>query len=130
MQLQAMPHEVSLRDLLQMAQMTADMRVKIRFCQLLALRGRCDKCRNDFSIVRWIADLQAPVGPCPRCDGTLLPRPFAAFSVTSLEPLLAVLEQPLDQWGVPRFAVIELTCDERCTTFVVGGASTFSAAGA
>jgi hypothetical protein len=110
--------------------MTVDMRVKVRFCQMLALRGRCTTCRNDFSVVRWFSDLEAPIGPCPRCAGTLSPLPFAAFSVASLEPLLTVLEQPLDQWGVPAFAVIELTRDEQCTTFVVGGASKFSGAGA
>jgi hypothetical protein len=113
-----------------MAQMEVDSRVKIRFCQQLAVRGRCDKCRNDFSIVRWFADLQAPLGPCPSCNGTLLPLPFAAFSATSLEPLRAVLEQPLGQWGVPQFAVVELTRGEQCTTFVVGGSTNFSAAGA
>lgn len=129
-QLPAMPADLSLRDLLQMAEMAIDTRVQIRFCQQLALRGRCDKCRKDFSIVRWFADLRAAVGSCPSCDGALLPIPFAAFSVTSLEPLLTVLEQPLSHWGVPRFALIELAHDERCEAFVVGGAACFSNAGA
>lgn len=113
--------EISLHDLFQAAELVVDVRVKIRLCQQVALRGRCGSCRSDFAVVRWFADLQAPVGGCPNCGGPLLPVPFAVFSATSLEPLLTVLDQPLGQWGVARFAVIELTRGDRCTTFVVGG---------
>ena len=113
---------ISLHDLFQAAEMRVDTSVKIRFCQQVALRGRCSSCRTDVGVVRWFADLRASVGSCPTCGGPLLPIPFAVFSATSLEPLLTVLDQPLGHWGVARFAAIELAQDARCTTFVIVGA--------
>ncbi len=112
---------ISLRELLQAAEIGIDTRVEIRFCQQIALRGRCRNCRADVAVVRWFADLQAPVGTCPSCDGPLLAIPFAIFSATSLEPLLTVLDQPLSQWGVEQFSVIELSRQDCRTTFVLGG---------
>jgi hypothetical protein len=112
---------ISLRELCRAAGVVVDARVKIRFCQQVAMRGRCVNCRTDVSVVRWFTDLQAPVGTCPSCGSLLSAVPFAVFSTTSLEPLLMVLDEPLAQWGLERFAVIELTRDDRCTTFVVGG---------
>lgn len=114
-------NSISLRELIQAAKIAVDARAEIRFCQQIALRGRCCNCRRDVAVVRWFADLQAPVGTCPGCDSPLLPIPFANFSATSLEPLFMVLDQPVGQWGVERFAVIELSRDDRRTAFVMGG---------
>jgi hypothetical protein len=112
---------ISLRDLLDAAELAADPRVKIRFCQQLALRGRCSNCRADAGVVRWIADLQSAVGACPSCGGPLHSIPFSVFSTTSVEPLHGVLDLPLAEWGVERFAVLEMNRDDRRATFVVGG---------
>jgi hypothetical protein len=112
---------ISLRDLFRAAGIESDGRVTIRFCQHVAMRGRCGRCRAEVAVVRWLADLQTPIGACATCAGPLWPNPFATFSATSLEPLLAVMDQPLAQWGVERFAAIELVRDDRSITFVVGG---------
>jgi hypothetical protein len=115
------PDSISLRELLHAADVAVDPRVKIRFCQQVALRGRCTNCRADVTVVRWIADLQATVGTCPSCEGSLTSIPFSVFGATSVEPLLTVLDQPLADWGVERFAAIEISRDKRCTTFLVDG---------
>jgi hypothetical protein len=112
---------IAIRDLLHAAGFAVDTQLAIKFCQQIALRGRCRQCRRDFPVVRWFADLQSPVGICPECGVPLLAVPFAIFSETSLEPLIAVLDQPLFQWGVEPFAVIEISRHNDRATFVVGG---------
>jgi hypothetical protein len=112
---------ISLRDLIEAAGVAVDARVVVRFCQQVALLGRCGKCHIDVAVVRWISDLQAPVGACPACGGSLAAFPFDVRSEASLEPLLTVLDEPLAQWGVEQFAVIEIARGERRVTFVVGG---------
>jgi hypothetical protein len=113
---------VSLRSLLDAAEVEIGPRAKIRFCQQVALRGRCSNCRSDISVVRWLADVQACMGACPCCGSPITPVPFSVFGATSIEPLLSVLDQPLADWGVERFSLIEISENGRSTTFVVGGA--------
>jgi hypothetical protein len=111
---------ISLREMFWAAEIEVDARAKIRFCQQVALRGRCAKCRTDVAMVRWITDSQASLGPCRGCNSPLLPIPFSVFSELSTEPLFAVMEQPLVAWGVERGAVIEISSDDRRVSFVVG----------
>jgi hypothetical protein len=112
--------EISLRELFWAASIEVDARAKIRVCQQVVLRGRCAKCRADFPVVRWIADSRAPLGVCASCVSPLWPIPFSIFSETSVEPLLGVLDQPLNEWGVERAAVIEISRNDRRVSFVVG----------
>lgn len=111
---------MSLRELFRAAEIPVDARAKIRFCQQVALRGRCAKCRTDVALIRWIADSQAALGPCPACGAPLLTMPFSIFSELSTEPLLAVMESQLGEWGVERAAVMEISRDDRRVSFVVG----------
>jgi hypothetical protein len=111
---------ICLRELFWTAAIEMDARAKIRFCQQVAVRGRCAQCKNDFALVRWIVDSQAGLGPCPACGSPLLPIPFSVFSELSTEPLFTVMEVPLAMWGVEPAAVIEISRDERRVSFVVG----------
>lgn len=111
---------LSLRGLCQAADLAVAGRTAIRFCQQVALRGRCRNCCRDLPVVRWISDLQSPVGTCPECDGPVLAIPFAVFRATPLESLWTVLDSPLSDWGVEPLAVIGLSRHDRRTTFVVG----------
>jgi hypothetical protein len=111
---------LTLRELFWAAGIALDARARIRFCQQIALRGRCVHCHAAASVLRWITDPHAPVATCDACAGAVYPVPFTIFSETSLEPLLNVLDQPLNQWGVERFAVFEISRGGRCVTFVVG----------
>jgi hypothetical protein len=115
------PKSLSLQSLFRAAKLDVDVQAKIRFCQQIALRGRCRGCRCDFAVVRWFCDLRSPVGVCPSCGGVLLAIPFAVFREASLESLLPVLDPPLEAWGVEPLAVMELSRHDRRTTFVVGG---------
>jgi hypothetical protein len=115
------PSAISMRELFWAAKIDVDARAKIRLCQQVALRARCLNCRADVPIVRWIADSQAPLVPCQSCGSSLQAIPFSVFSEISIEPLFAVLDQPLSEWGVERCAVIEISRGERRISFVVGG---------
>ncbi len=79
------------------------------------------KCMKDVAVVQWICDPMSPMGECQSCGGPVHANPFATFSSVSLEPLMSVLDRPLAEWGVERYAVIELAQEGRRTAFVIGG---------
>jgi hypothetical protein len=113
---------LTLGNLFQLAEIPLDVRAQIRFCQQVALGGRCRGCQRSHSLVRWISDPNAVLASCQFCGGPVYTVGFWTFTQTSVEPLLTVLDSPLGDWGVEPGAVIELSRDDRCQAFVIGAA--------
>jgi hypothetical protein len=112
-------NSIGLRDLFAEARVAVDLHARIRFCQRVALRGRCRDCQRNVGIVRWFAD-QGAVGQCADCGGPVYGIAFWTFEELSVEPLLAVLDRPLSEWGVEAGAVIEIARHDRRQAFIVG----------
>ena len=97
---------------------------QLRFCQNVALRGRCEVCGYETFGVRWISDLDAPMSVCRECGDRVRAIPFWTYSQINADRLRPVLDLPLAEWGVAEHAVLEITRDDRTRTYVVGGERT------
>jgi hypothetical protein len=114
------PESISLAELARSAAIALGEANMVRFCRQVALRSRCEGCGYEVRSPRWLAELDAAAGACPRCGRRLLAVPFYVHSEVPWEALAAVAEQPLAEWGVAAAAVIELVGSSARQAFVIG----------
>lgn len=117
------PADVSLEQLVPLAQRTPSAQVRFAFDHSLTRWVCCDGCLTRRRATRWCADLNAPIGICPACGGQLRPFSFGLRQSASSYQLRDVYRRPLADWGVPIGAVIEVDSQGYVRTFVLGGTS-------
>ena len=118
--LERLPHgpaQLSLAQLLDQAGASAD--AALRFCQQVSTRASCDRCGRMVERIRWLGNVDHPVGQC-ECRGKLLPLAYFTYRQIRASRLGAVLRRPLGAWGVPPDAVIEIAGADQRRSFVVG----------
>lgn len=114
------PDSVSLQDLARSVPWRVGPETVVRFCQRVAVVGRCAGCGREVHGVWWLNDLRAAVGACTVCGGAVNPLPFYTHHALPVRHLGSVFSVPLARWGVEPRSVIEFTNGERASAFVVG----------
>jgi hypothetical protein len=113
------PGELSLEELLCQADASCSAATELRFCQQVTTRAACDGCGKSLPCVRWISEVDQPLGSCD-CGGRLLPLPYWTYRQIHAKRLADVLPLPLADWGVEPYAVIEIAGPRGSQAFVVG----------
>ncbi len=115
------PEAITLRELAARYGIATTSECRIRFCQQVATRCRCVACQAEFERLRWVDDVDAPVGQCSHCGGILRAVPFWTFRRVAWPQLAPIAHLPLAQWGVAPHAVLEFSGPGFLRTFVTSG---------
>lgn len=114
------PETVSLKDLLNEADMPIDSKTCVQFCQQVATAACCESCLAHLNGVWWLSELRRPLGTCAKCGGVLLAVPYWMYRQIHADGLASVIDRPLAEWGVPASAVIALVRGRRKRSYVIG----------
>jgi len=113
------PRQLTLRNLFRLAAAHPHQPVQLRFCQQVVKKLGCDRCGRNRDTVLWVNQVNHPAGSCG-CGGELHPISFWTYRQIAADELRAVFDRPLADWGVPSYAVIEITQGTNQHSFVVG----------
>ena len=116
------PAQISVAQLVRRAERKTGQRVeRLRFCHPVAVAGRCDACGTPQCAMRWVPHADATIDRCQHCQQPVRPVPFEMHRELDRDQLLPICDLPLDTWGVPPLAVIELLGRGSIGTYVLGG---------